>query len=121
MTYMLVTNNSKVDSDTLEVIRVQGLFLDVLEEARRLVHLGYRLEVSPLPASHRMLFSPTRTILLSKGQGPDQESLFLMEKELEKYKLTMGEREPDIRHLEDYEILDLDLFESALEELGIRK
>ncbi len=119
MTYTIVTNNSLIKSDIHEVIVCDGLFEDVLRKVRELVHIGYKLEVAPLPASHRMILSPVRTILLSKGENIDQESMFMIEKELEKYLLTMGERKPDLKNLKDYEIVDEDLLNSALGELGI--
>lgn len=120
MAYIIVTNNSKLNTDVVEIQRVEGLFEDVLNEVRRLVHIGYRLEIAPLPASHRMLLSPVRSIILSKGDKPNQESMLLMEKDLMKYQITMGQRKPDLRNLSDYELLDKDLTISALEDLGIR-
>lgn len=122
MAYVILTNNNTFDSAPkgIEIQRVEGLFKDVLLAARKLIHLGYKLEVSPLPASHRMLLSPVRTLVLSEGTIPDQQSMMLIEKELDKYQVTMGVREPDMRNLNDYEFVDKDLALSALEELGIK-
>lgn len=120
MTYIILTNNKSFDTDKVEIQRVEGDFECLLEKARDLVHIGYKLEVSPLPASHRMLFSPVRTLILSKGNIPDEESNILIERDLEKYRLTMGERKADFKNLEDYEFVDRDLAMGALEELGIK-
>ena len=53
MTYTIVTNNNLVKSNNHEVIMCDGLFEDVLRKVRELVHVGYKLEVSPLPARDR--------------------------------------------------------------------
>ena len=46
----------------------------------------------------------------------DENSLNLIEDSIEKYKMTMKNRNIDFKNLSDYELVDLMLVETALEE-----
>ncbi len=114
--YKVITNNKSVYSKYLDVEYLDTDFRGILIKARDYIHLGYTLEHHPLPASIRMLFSPYRTIILSKKEDIE-ESTIIIEKSIEKYDMTLGERTPDYKNGKDYEIIDRNLMESTVKEL----
>lgn len=116
MSLKIVSNNSIVYEKLEKVEFIEGNYIDVLLKARDLLHMGYSLVSHPLPASIRMVFSPVRSIILKKIDGFDEESIIVIEKSLEKYKLTMKNRNIDFKNKNDYEFVDHLLTQSALEE-----
>lgn len=116
MEILTVTNNSKIEDDA-NVIRVSGDYRDVLIKVRDMVYVGHELVSYPLNASIKMFFSPVKSILVSKEKGSISEhSVELIENSILKYDFTLGERKPENRHTKDYELLDFELYKSALEE-----
>lgn len=90
-------------------------------KTRDIIYTGAKLLTAPLPASHRMLLSPVRSIVVDSTGIPDQESMLLIASAIEKYTGTLGIRKSDKRNKAGYEIVDCDLLLSALDELGIKK
>lgn len=117
MEYCIVSNNKKAIENFPEAIKVEGEFIDVLYKARDMVHKGHRLISYPLGASIRMMYSPIRSIVISKEPvGFHEDSLEIIEGSIEKYKVTMGERNVDNKNYDDYQMIDYELLLSAIEE-----
>lgn len=115
MDFTIVTNNTIVKDNYENIIFVEGDFFDVLLEVRNYIHLGHELISYPLGASIRMMYSPIRSILISKElKDIDENSIEVIENSIEKYKLTMGERNVDERNRRDYEVIDYELIKSAI-------
>ena len=69
-----------------------------------------------MPASIRMVFSSVRSIVIEDENCFDENSVLIIEESIDKYNLTMKNRNVDFKNVKDYEIVDLTLVESALEE-----
>lgn len=119
--YLIITNNSLINTKFQKYDFVDGMFIDVLEKTREYILKGYRIISHPLPASIRMMYSPVRSILLSKvafsnDYNIDEPSLKIIEDSIKKYNLIIGKRLVDIKNIRDYEIIDYDLLNSAIKE-----
>lgn len=112
-----MTNNPKVKGNFEDTLFIEGSFEDVLIKVRDLVHAGYELINHPLGASIRMLFSPYRSIIISK-ETKNINSLHVetIENCIANYKKHMEVRNPDIENSEDYALIDNELLKSALKE-----
>ena len=69
-----------------------------------------------MPASIRMVFSSIRSIVIDDEKTFDEDSILIIEEAIDKYNLTMKNRNIDFKNVKDYEVVDLMLVESALEE-----
>lgn len=116
MSLKIVSNNSLVKEKFDCVEFVDGSYIDVLIATRDLIHKGCSLVSHPLPASIRMVFSSIRSIVIEDGNDFDENSILIIEEAIDKYNLTMKNRNVDFKNVKDYEIVDLTLVESALEE-----
>ena len=116
MSLKIVSNNSLVKEKFDCVEFVDGSYIDVLIATRDLIHKGCSLVSHPLPASIRMVFSSIRSIVIEDGNGFDENSILIIEEAIDKYNLIMKNRNVDFKNVKDYEIVDLTLVESALEE-----
>ncbi|MDO5457603.1 MAG: GrdX family protein [Atopococcus tabaci] len=115
---MIVTNNRKVLAQYPQAVFIEGGFRDVLVQVRDFVHLGHKLESHPLGASIGMMHSPVRSILISEHiQDYDELSQNIISQSIEKYDITMGTRNSKDDKRSDYETLDLELLDAAIEEL----
>lgn len=112
----IVSNNSLVKEKFDCVEFVDGSYIDVLIATRDLIHKGCSLVSHPLPASIRMVFSSIRSIVIEESNNFDENSILIIEEAIDKYNLTMKNRKVDFKNVKDYEIVDLMLVESALEE-----
>lgn len=120
--FMILTNNSIVLEKYTNTIQVDGDFIDVLNKAKELVNEGYKLISYPLGASIRIMYSPIRSILVSKEkQDIDLDSMQIINSSIEKYKITMGIRKSDKRNRSDYEVIDYDFIISAINEINFIK
>jgi len=120
--FLIITNNSKIEKEFSNIILVDGDFKDVLKKTRDMVHIGYKMISYPLAASIRMMYSPTRSILISANpQEVDEISMEIIDDSIQKYDITMGQRNVDVRNRKDYEIIDYDLIISAIKENGFMK
>ncbi|KXB65831.1 hypothetical protein HMPREF3181_01044 [Parvimonas sp. KA00067] len=112
----IVSNNSLVKEKFDCVEFVEGSYIDVLTTTRDLIHKGCSLISHPLPASIRMVFSSIRSIVIEDENNFDENSVLIIEEAIDKYNLTMKNRNIDFKNVKDYEFVDLMLVESALEE-----
>lgn len=112
----IVSNNSLVKEKFDCVEFVDGSYIDVLIATRDLIHKGCSSVSHPLPASIRMVFSSIRSIVIEESNNFDENSILIIEEAIDKYNLTMKNRKVDFKNVKDYEIVDLMLVESALEE-----
>ncbi len=119
MQMVMVSNNTAISAGaSVEILRVEGDSMDVMNRVRDLVHTGYKILSHPLGASIKMLHSPVTSVLLEKGDGPiDPSSLSLIESDILKLGTVMGERPFDHRNREAYELIDRNRMQSALNEL----
>ena len=93
---------------------------EILLGARDLVHRGHRVLTAPLSGSVKPGETPYRSILLTAGDGGglDLLSLDIMERALaivEQTKIGPGTIKASI--LQDFQVIDLSLIESALPSL----
>ncbi|MBK1468242.1 MULTISPECIES: GrdX family protein [Parvimonas] len=116
MSLKIVSNNSLVKEKFDCVEFVEGSYIDVLTTTRDLIHKGCSLISHPLPASIRMVFSSIRSIVIEDENNFDENSVLIIEEAIDKYNLTMKNRNIDFKNVKDYEFVDLMLVESALEE-----
>lgn len=116
MSLKIVSNNSLVKEKFDCVEFVEGSYIDVLTTTRDLIHKGCSLISHPLPASIRMVFSSIRSIVIEDENSFDENSVLIIEEAIDKYNLTMKNRNVDFKNVKDYEFVDLMLVESALEE-----
>ena len=115
--YQIITNNPIVKGNYEEVVFVKGSFLDVLFQARDLVHKGYELISHPLGASIRIMYSPYRSIIVGKSLNKiNHIHVEIIENSIGNYKKTMEGRRPDVVNSEDYALIDSNLLKSSLDE-----
>lgn len=121
MQVILVSNNEIALNETvLPARRVEGNSLDVMMQARDLVHQGWNLLSHPLGASIKMLHSPVVSILLERGAGQtDPVSLELVESDIYKVRTVLGQRDFDYRNRDAYSLVDWNRMQSALNELNL--
>lgn len=113
---MILTNNPKVLSLYPAAIWIEGGPIEVLLECRRNVHEAHPLLTHPLMGDeHLIMRSPFRTVILGKRKDDiDLISLSCTEESLERIRLF--HRAPlSSENLEDYQAIDLDLFQKVFE------
>lgn len=117
---MIVTNNQRVAENYQNAIYIDGDMHDLYQKVRDLVYVGHKLQTHPLSASIGMLHSPVKSVILSDDQHFDQSSqssMKIISESIQKYNSLIGKRQPKIARQSDYEVLDLELTNSALGEL----
>jgi hypothetical protein len=89
---------------------------DIFTLARDEIHLGARLINHPLSGSIKPNESPYKSLVLSNERGSlDTDSLLLMEGAIATLrKLPKRERTLSERVLDDFQVIDLDLLDSAI-------
>lgn len=117
MDYIIITNNELVKNTRENAVFVEGDYIDLLIKLRDYIHIGHKLISYPLGASIRMIYSPVKSVLISSDKGEfDENSLEILEGSIEKYKAIMGDRNIDYKNKGDYEVIDRELLDSAIEE-----
>ncbi len=124
--YILITNNPKV-KNKYEEENIKISFVDniegVFKEVRDYIHQGYILISHPLAGSVKPFQNPYRSIILRGNKGLDFDSLKTYENSYEKYqqfkekKKAKSELPADI--LDDYQVIDLSLIESAIQSIKL--
>ncbi|HMA58783.1 MAG TPA: GrdX family protein [Halanaerobiales bacterium] len=124
--YILITNNPKV-KNKYEEKNIKISFMDNIEsifkEVRDYIHQGYILISHPLAGSVKPFQNPYRSIILRGNKGLDFDSLKTYENSYEKYqqfkekKKSKSELPADI--LDDYQVIDLSLIESAIQSIKL--
>lgn len=122
---IILTNNPKVVKE-INSVRIKTLyykdysFMDILYNARDLIHKGHKLLTHPIVSGIKPNETPYKTIVLSdKEDTIDLESLELIENSinLSKNFLDKARRHltPSIR--EDFELIDYKLIKEAIENI----
>ena len=91
-------------------------------EVRDLVHQGYELITHPLMGSVKPNETPYRSIILKKGTDTDLQSVEIIEISLQTYeKFEKMKPSPKWKQsiLEDFQFVDLRLFESSLDSTNL--
>lgn len=116
MSRLILTNNPKILSLHPTSTWIEGGPLEVILECRNKVHEGHPLFTHPLIGDMHLIHNPFRTIILGEKRNEiNLISIRFVEESLERLRLFY--RAPLSRNdLEDYQIVDLDLFQRALEQ-----
>ena len=116
----IVSNNPLADEKYKELVKaektdVMGIFI----KARDAIHLGAVLINHPLSGSVKPNESPYKSLVLSTRRGPvDEKSLQLIEGAVAVLKkLGIKQREYPQYVLDDFQVIDLDLLNSAMQAL----
>jgi len=122
-----VTNNASVcdkfnkNLNIVNIVYIDGGYLDVLYEVRDRIHTGSILISHPLMGSIKPNETPYRSIVLEERKGPvDYQSLMIIESSIETCKKLLKDRPTPNwtqRVLEDFKFLDVKFLESALSSL----
>jgi hypothetical protein len=114
MNRFILTNNPKVLASYPAVKWIDGGPDKVLLECRRMVHEFYPLLTHPLMGDVRLIRNPFRTVLFDgKRDEVDLTSLICIEESIDRLRLNF-EGDQRVEHQEDYQIIDFDLFQTAI-------
>jgi hypothetical protein len=114
MNHLILTNNPKVLALYPAARWIDGGPDKVLLECRRMVHEFYPLLTYPLMGDVRLIRNPFRTVLLGgKRREVDLTSLICIEESVDRLELYF-EEDQRVEHQEDYQIVDFDLFQTAI-------
>lgn len=119
---IIITNNCKVferyHKEYDIVLLKSRYYLDVLKQARDLIHDGAKLLTHPMSGSLKPNQTPYLSlIILKEEKGIDFESLRLIENSIEAAMKFMGDKELPSWHPEiedDFRTIDLSILESAI-------
>jgi len=124
---MIITNNALVcdifnkNLNIMNIVYIDGGYLDVLYEVRDRIHTGCILISHPLMGSIKPNETPYRSIVLEERKGPlDYQSLSIIESSIETCKKLLKDKPTPNwtqRVLEDFKFVDMKLLESALSSL----
>lgn len=113
---LIISNNPMTWERYPDSVKVAGTSLDVMEEARNRVQGGMRLLAHPISGNGRLVRNPFRSVVFHDGISEvDPQDLFFVEDSYYRLKQVEGGLPPDST-LEDYQIIDLDLLTSILEQ-----
>jgi hypothetical protein len=120
---IVVTNNPLVKENYEKNVFIEYYEVDLLsllEKVRDKIHLGYRLLTHPLSGSVKPNETPYKTIIISKEDKLDNDSLVMIENSiLTTKKLLSCKKTPNWQQkiLEDFQVVDLSLIQGAIEQL----
>lgn len=120
-----MTNNQSVldkYNESFHTKFVEGNYYDVLLAVRDLVHQGYELITHPLMGSVKPNETPYRSIILKQGTSTDMQSVEIIENSIQTYEKFERMNPSPIwgpRILEDFQFVDLRLFESSLDSINL--
>lgn len=125
--YTCITNNKDLAECLNDAQIVDGPAISVLIRGRDLIHLGLKLEASPLYGNLKPNQQPYRTLVLRSekemiGQHADHYSLQLIESAIAVYSSYEITREPGDMSEEidkDYRYVDFALMEETLKNCGL--
>jgi len=119
--FQILSNNPKVIEKYPQVSTlISGSVYDIFVSGRDRIHQGAKLINHPLCGSVKPNESPYKTLLLSKTEGDplDMFSLQLIEGAFQVLKKLPVKHIPYTeRMLDDYQVIDLDLVDSAISAL----
>jgi len=111
-----MTNNPKVLSLWPSATWIDGGPLAVFRACRKKVHEGQALLTHPLMGDIHLLRNPFRSVILDEKKGEtDLISLRWIEESIERVR-SFHRGPPGSEYLEDYQILDLNLFRAAIDQ-----
>lgn len=122
---VIVTNNPEVYrlyEKSFNIKFNQGNYYDVLIETRNLVHINYELITHPLVGSVKPNETPYRSIVLKQTKVIDQQSVEIIEisiQTFEKFERMKPAPKWTQSILEDFQFVDLKLFESSLDNISL--
>lgn len=116
---IVVTNNPKVREafDGSDLKFIEGQYLDILLEVRDRIHKHYRLLTHPLSGSVKPNETPYKSIAIEPCDKLDIDSLMMIENAILVHDKLMNDRlmpEWSDRILDDFMVIDLDLFYHAV-------
>ena len=120
---IVVTNNPLVKKNYEKNVFIEYYEVDLLsllEKVRDKIHLGYKLLTHPLSGSVKPNETPYKTIIISKEDKLDNDSLVMIENSiLTTKKLLSCKKTPNWQQkiLEDFQVVDLSLIQGAIEQL----
>lgn len=118
--YQILTNNPAVAEKYPQVADFRkGTVMDVFTRVRDAVHMGAVLISHPLAGSIKPGESPYRSVMVSTRRGPlDLSALQRIEDAiLTLSKLPAKDRRYTDGMLQDFQVIDLDLMDSAMQAL----
>jgi hypothetical protein len=122
---LVITNNPEVYkfySNSYNMNFNQGSYYDVLIEVRDLVHRSFELITHPLVGSVKPNETPYRSIILKQGVNTDFQSTEIIENSIityEKFEKMKSSPKWSQSILEDFQYVDLKLFESSLDSVNL--
>ncbi|MGI6685123.1 MAG: GrdX family protein [Bacillota bacterium] len=117
---MIVSNNPLVWVKYPGCVKIEGTYKEVLIKVRDLIHQGNSLISHPLSGSIKPNETPYKSVLLKVGKGGlDYQSLLLIESAIEVAdKFYSYRRNWSDQVIRDFQVIDEDLLDSALEALA---
>jgi hypothetical protein len=116
MNQLIITNNPEVLASYPMVRWIDGGPDRVLLECRRMVHEFYPLLTHPLMGDIHLIRNPFRTVLFGeKGDEVDLTSLTWIEESIDRLHLHFR-KDQRVEHQRDYQIIDFDLFQTAIKQ-----
>ena len=122
MNAIMLTNNSKVHAKykcrfEIEFMEDRG-YIDILIEARNLIHKGYRLLTHPMSSSLKPNQTKFRSIMLQKTEsGLDMESVLMIERAVESAENFLKFKKIpdwDERITDDFRTVDMSLIDGVV-------
>lgn len=121
---LIITNNPKFlgfEKEGYVVRYLEEDYLSVLRATRDLVHQGYEVLTHPLYGSVKPYEAVYRTIVLKEGDKLNYDSVNLLENAIEtaeKFYKTNKDWKWTADILDDFQVIDKDLIDNALERIG---
>ncbi len=123
---ILITNNLKVAEDFSKgnemVYLEKASYLDVLNQARDLIHKNHELLTHPLTGSVKPNETPFKSLAVSeKATSFNMQSLEIIENAIETTEKLLNDckvREWPERILDDFRLIDYNLIRSGLESIN---
>ena len=118
----ILTNNPKTKENYPMARLMEGEFLDVLLEARNLIHKGHKLISHPLSGSVKPKETRYKSILMTDDTGAlDMQSLSLIENAItttQKFKEPVRNWPDPEKIDDDFQAIDLSLLNAGVEGLS---
>ncbi len=119
----IITNNPDVYAEfsrIMDIVFVNGQYMDVLIAVRDKIHNDYKILTHPLMGSIKPNQTPYRSLMIESSDSLDFQSLEIIESSIEMCKKFLKDKSCPVwneKVLEDFRFVDKRLFQSALESL----
>lgn len=119
----VITNNPAIYNDyskNMDIMLIDGEYIDVLFSVRDKIHGGYKVLTHPLMGSIKPNETPYRSIIVQKSDSLDIQSLQIIESSIETCRKFLKDKQApkwSEKVLEDFRFVDKKLFESAMESI----